>query len=120
MNIKVEENFEAEREPMSPADVAGFNRLFAAMPQPQMPGWRIGEQRDERAIRPIAVGRTNYLFAEPVRGCRAAAIMYSLLGTAKHNGRNPYDWLKNTLIRLPSHPSSRVAELLPLAWPSAA
>ena len=57
MNIKVEENFEAEREPMSPADVAGFNRLFAAMPQPQMPGWRIGEQRDERAIRSIAVGR---------------------------------------------------------------
>ena len=74
----------------------------------------------ERAIRPIAVGRANYLFAGSVRGGRAAAIMYSLLGTAKLNGLNLYDWLKNTLTRLPSHPSNRVAELLPLTWPSAA
>jgi transposase len=71
----------------------------------------------ERAIRPIAVGRSNYLFAGSVRGGRAAATMYSLLGTAKLNGLNPYAWLKDVLTRLPSHPSNRVAELLPLAWP---
>ena len=72
----------------------------------------------ERAIRPIAVGRSNYLFAGSVRGGRAAATMYSLLGTAKLNGLNPYAWLKDVLTRLPSHPSNRVTELLPLAWPS--
>jgi transposase len=69
----------------------------------------------ERTIRPIAVGRSNYLFAGSVRGGRAAATMYSLLGTAKLNKLNPHAWLKDTLIRLPSQPSNRVAELLPLA-----
>jgi transposase len=72
----------------------------------------------ERAIRPIALGRSNYLFAGSPRGGHAAATMYSLLGTAKLNGLNPYVWLKDVLTRLPSHPSNRVAELLPLAWPS--
>ncbi len=74
----------------------------------------------ERAIRPIAVGRSNYLFAGSPRGGHAAATMYSLLGTAKLNGLNPYAWLKDVLTRLPSHPSNRVAELLPLAWPPSA
>lgn len=74
----------------------------------------------ERTIRPIAVGRSNYLFAGSARGGRAAATMYSLLGTAKLNGLNPYAWLKDTLTRLPAHASNRVAELLPLALPGAA
>jgi len=69
----------------------------------------------ERAIRPIAMGRSNYLFAGSPRGGHAATTMYSLLGTAKLNGLNPYAWLKDTLTKLPSHPSNRVAELLPLA-----
>jgi transposase len=68
----------------------------------------------ERAIRPIAVGRANYLFVGSPRGGHAAATMYSLLGTARLNGLNPYDWLKETLTQLPSCPSNRVAELLPL------
>jgi transposase len=68
----------------------------------------------ERTIRPIAVGRSNYLFVGSVRGGHAAATMYSLLSTARLNDLNPYDWLKDTLLRLPSHPLSRVEELLPL------
>jgi hypothetical protein len=68
----------------------------------------------EQAIRPIAVGRSNYLFAGSARGGHAAATMYSLIGTAKLNGLNPYLWLKDVLARLPSHPINRVAELLPL------
>ncbi len=72
----------------------------------------------ERAIRPIAVGRSNYLFAGSARGGNAAATMYSLLGTARLNGINPWLWLKDTLDRLPSHRSSRLAELLPLARPT--
>lgn len=69
----------------------------------------------ERAIRPIAVGRSNYLFAGSERGGHAAATMYSLIGTAKLNGLNPYLWLKDVLTRLPSHPINCVAELLPLS-----
>jgi len=40
--------------------------------------------------------------------------MYSLIGTAKLNGINPYLWLKDVLARLPSHPINRVSELLPM------
>lgn len=69
----------------------------------------------ERAIRPIAIGRANYLFVGSPRGGHAAATMYSLLGTARLNGLNPYDWLRQTLIELPGWPSDRVAQLLPLS-----
>ncbi len=68
----------------------------------------------ENAIRPIALGRRNWLFAGSERaGCRAAAIQ-SLLATAKLNGVEPYAWLKDTLEKLPAWPDSRIDELLPL------
>lgn len=73
----------------------------------------------ERLIRPIAIGRANWLFAGSERGARAAATMYSLLGTARLNGIEPYGWLKDTLDKLPAWPASRVNELLPLARPAA-
>jgi hypothetical protein len=47
----------------------------------------------ERLIRPIAVGRKNYLFAGSHEGAQRAAVIYSLLGTAKLNKINPHDWL---------------------------
>ncbi|TPQ39057.1 transposase domain-containing protein [Cupriavidus pinatubonensis] len=55
------------------------------------------------------------MFAGSPRGGRAAATMYSLLGTCRLNGIEPYGWLKDTLERLPAHPISQVHELLPLA-----
>ncbi|CAJ4319737.1 hypothetical transposase [Burkholderia pseudomallei] len=73
----------------------------------------------ERLIRPIAIGRANWLFAGSHRGARAAATMYSLLGTCRLNDIEPYGWLKDTLDKLPAWPSSRVNELLPLARPTA-
>ena len=62
--------------------------------------------------------RSNYLFAGSSCGEHAAATMYSLLGAARLNGINPWRWLKDTLTRLPGHPSNRVAELLPLTRPA--
>ena len=68
----------------------------------------------ENAIRPITLGRRNWLFTGSERaGCRAAAIQ-SLLATAKLNGLEPYAWLKQTLEKLPTWPYSRIDELLPL------
>ncbi|MBP8195184.1 MAG: IS66 family transposase [Azonexus sp.] len=68
----------------------------------------------ENAIRPITLGRRNWLFTGSERaGCRAAAIQ-SLLATAKLNGLEPYAWLKDTLEQLPAWPFSRIDELLPL------
>jgi transposase len=70
----------------------------------------------ENRIRPIALGRNNWLFAGSLRaGQRAAAIM-SLIGSAKMNDLDPYAYLSDVLARLPTHPARRVAELLPHRW----
>jgi transposase len=70
----------------------------------------------ENRIRPIALGRANWLFAGSLRaGQRAAAIM-SLIGSAKMNGLDPYVYLRDVLERLPTHPASRIEELLPHRW----
>ena len=70
-------------------------------------------KRVENAIRPVAVGRKNYLFAGSHDAAQRSAMFYSLLGTCKAHGINPYDWLTDILRRLPSHPINRVRELLP-------
>jgi transposase len=74
----------------------------------------------ERQIRPIAKGRDAYLFVAAERGGHVAATLYSLIGTCKLNGIEPYAYLKDVLQRLPSHPINRVAELLPFNWKPAA
>jgi transposase len=73
----------------------------------------------ENQIRPIAIGRKNWLFAGSLRaGQRAAAVM-SLIQSAKLNGRDPYAYLKDVLARLPTHKNSQIEELLPHRWQSA-
>ena len=72
--------------------------------------------RIENLIRPIAIGRSNWLFAGSLRaGQRAAAIM-SVLHTARINGHEPFAYLKDVLERLPTQPASRIEELLPYNW----
>ena len=55
----------------------------------------------ERAIRPVAQGRANWLFVASERGGHAAAALYSLIESAKTNGHNPYAYLRDVLTRLP-------------------
>ena len=70
----------------------------------------------ENRIRPIALGRKNWLFAGSLRaGKRAAAIM-SLIQSAKLNGLDPFAYLKDVLSRLPTQPYSKITELLPHRW----
>jgi transposase len=70
----------------------------------------------ENQIRPIALGRNNWLFAGSLRaGKRAAAIM-SLVHSARLNGHDPYAYLRDVLERLPTQPASRIDELLPHRW----
>ena len=70
----------------------------------------------ENSIRPIAVGRRNYLFAGSHAAAKRAAIFYSLLATCKNHKVNPYHWLHDVLNRIATHPINRIHELLPQNW----
>ena len=67
----------------------------------------------ERALRVVALGRKNYLFAGSDRGGERAATVYSLIGTAKLNGLDPEGYLREVLSRIADHPINRIEELLP-------
>lgn len=69
----------------------------------------------ENSIRPIALGKKNWLFAGSERAGQRAAVIQTLLGTAKLNGLDPAAWLKDTLEKLPTWPNNRIDELLPFA-----
>jgi transposase len=70
----------------------------------------------ENTIRPIALGRNNYLFAGSHDAAQNAAIIYSLFATCKLHEVNAYDWLKYVITTMPTFPSSRIADLLPQNW----
>ena len=71
----------------------------------------------ERAIRPLALTRKNYLFAGADSGGTRAAAMYTLIETAKMNGLDPEAYLRDIIARIADHPINRIAELLPWNWP---
>jgi hypothetical protein len=70
----------------------------------------------ENRIRPVALGRANWLFAGSLRAGQRAAVIMSLIQSAKLNGHDPYRYLKDVLERLPTQPASRIDELLPHCW----
>ncbi len=67
----------------------------------------------ERALRAVALGRKNYLFAGSESGGERAAAMYSLIGTAKLNGIEPEAYLRNVIGRIADHPVNQIEALLP-------
>lgn len=71
----------------------------------------------ERAIRPVALGRKNHLFAGSDGGGHRWAVLCSLIETCKLNDVEPYAWLRDVLTRMvDGHPANRLDELLPWAW----
>ena len=70
----------------------------------------------ERALRGLALGRKSWLFAGSERGAERAAIMYTLIQTAKLNEIDPQGWLADVLARIAGHPAHRLDELLPWNW----
>lgn len=68
----------------------------------------------ENSIRPVALGRKNYMFAGSHEGAKRAAMMYSFLGTCKRNNVEPFAWLKDVLTRIPDWSIQRLDELLPV------
>ena len=70
----------------------------------------------ENSIRPVAIGRKNYLFAGSHEAAERSAMLYSFLGTCKLNGINPSIWLQDVLRRISNHPINKIQELLPQNW----
>jgi transposase len=70
----------------------------------------------ERAVRGIAVGRRNWTFCGSDAGGERAAVIFTLIETAKLCGIDPKAWLADVLARIADHPASRIDELLPWNW----
>jgi transposase len=70
----------------------------------------------ERAIRPVAVGRRNWLFAGSERGGASAATIYTLVESCRAAGVDPHSYLADVLVRVNTHPARLIDELLPARW----
>lgn len=70
----------------------------------------------ENSIRPVALGRKNYLFAGSHEAAKRSGMLYSLLGTCKMHNIEPNAWLKKVLQTIAEHPINKISELLPHRW----
>ena len=70
----------------------------------------------ENSIRPVAIGRKNYLFAGSHEAAQRSAMLYSLMGTCKLHGINPVVYLKNVLQCINNRPINKITDLLPQNW----
>jgi transposase len=75
--------------------------------------WEIDNNGVENSIRPVALGRKNYMFSGSHEAARYAAMMYSFLGTCKINNVEPFSWLRDVLINIPDYSIQKLEELLP-------
>jgi transposase len=80
------------------------------------PEARLDNNVAERAVRPLTVGRKNWLFVGSEKGGQASATILSLVQTCRNLNINPQEYLEDVLRRIMSHPASRIEELLPDLW----
>jgi len=76
----------------------------------------IDNNKSENALRRIAVGRKNWLFAGSDNGGRTAAVLFSLIATCQRHAVEPFAYLRDVLTRIAAHPHHRLSELLPDRW----
>jgi hypothetical protein len=79
----------------------------------------VDNNASERALRAVAVGRRNYLFAGSDTGARSAAVLYSVVGTRRRLGIDPFAYQRDALVRRPGLPGSRIDDFLPDRWAGA-
>ena len=77
---------------------------------------RLSNNAAERELRGIALGRKSWLFAGSDRGGERAAVMYTLIQTAKLNDVDPQAWLADALARINDHNIQKLDQLLPWNW----
>jgi len=80
------------------------------------PKLQLDNNRAERALRIIALGRNRSLFAGSSEHAQNLAVLHSIVATCRMHGVNPYNYIRDMLIRIQTHPASRIAELMPWRW----
>lgn len=88
-------------------------RLREFLKDPKLP---LDNNFAERGLRAFALGRKNFLFAGHVQGAQNLAILQSVVATCRLHGVNPYEYVKDLLIRTQHHPAADIDELLPWNW----
>jgi hypothetical protein len=73
----------------------------------------------ENSIRPSALGKRNWLFIGHPEAGERSAVIYTLLGSCRRHGVNPFDYLKDLFMRLPAAKITQIKEFTPAAWATA-
>jgi transposase len=102
--------------PLAKAIRYALTRLPKARPYLDHGVLELDNNTAERAVRPVTLGRKNYLFMGSEAGGKTAAIACTLIETAKLNGVNPEAWLAWVLERIQDHPVNRIDDLLPWVY----
>jgi transposase len=89
------------------------DKLARFLHDPKLP---LDNNAAERALRIVALGRKNSLFAGSAEHAQNLAVIQSIIATCRLHGVNPYDYIRHMLIALQSHPASRIGELMPWRW----
>jgi len=106
------------KSPLADAIRYALDRLPKARPYLENGVLEADNNCAERAIKPVALGRKNWMFAGSEGGGKAMAIAYTLIETAKLNGVDPQAWLTDVLSRIADHKINRLDELLPWRYPA--
>jgi uncharacterized membrane protein len=104
------------KSPMGEALTYVFNQWSALNRYVEDGDLSIDNNAAERALRCVAVGRKNWLFAGSVAGGKRAAILYSLIASCKRHKIDPYLYLRDVIGRVKTHPQSKIADLLPATY----
>lgn len=119
---EIEEYLKQEKEAVLPKSTIGIAinymlNIFDNLKQYIYDGnYEIDNNSIENAIRPLAIGRKNYLFAGSHESAQNIAMYYSFFATCKTNNINPYEWLIDVLKKIPEHKVNNLEVLLPQNW----
>lgn len=114
--MKVHENQVLSRSPLGKAIAYTLPRWKGLCAYAQHGQIEIDNNLVENAIRPLVIGRKNYLFAGSHDAADMTAAMYSFMSTCKKNGVNELEWLADVLTRIQSHKQKDLYQLLPNSW----
>jgi transposase len=104
------------KSPIGEAISYALNHWNALIRPPEAGFLEIDNGASERAMKPVALGRKNWLFAGSDEGGKTAATLMSLCTTCKDLGIDPFAYLRDVLDRVSTHPNRRIEELLPDRW----